>query len=106
MPVLALVRFQPKTKRSQLEDRSYLDEVMPMFEGVDGLSRKYFGATETGGIGVYEWSSEQAATDYYTDEWLKQIGTMATDVTVEFLPVRGMVDNQAGETKNYLARDQ
>lgn len=102
MPVIALVRFTPHIKRSRPEDKSYLDTVMPMFEGTPELKRKYFCATETGGMGVYEWASEKAARNYYSADWLSQIGTMANGVSVEILPIRGMVDNQNGKTTNFL----
>lgn len=102
MPVIALVRFTPHIKRSRPEDKSYLDIVMPMFEGTPELKRKYFCATETGGMGVYEWEFEKAANNYYSEDWLSQIGTMARGVTVEILPIRGMVNHQDGKKTNFL----
>lgn len=102
MPVIALVRFTPHSARTNSEDKTYLDQVMPMFEGTNGLKRKYFCATQTGGMGVYEWVSEKAARDYYSDEWRSQIETMANDVEIEIMRLRAIVDNENLLTKTYI----
>lgn len=102
MTVIALVRFTPHTDRDPDAYRAYLETMMPIFEGVPGLNRKYFCATETGSIGVYEWASEAIARAYYDEAWLSQMQTMAKDISVEILPARAMIDNEAQRVSYFI----
>jgi len=76
--------------------------MMPIFETANGLNRKYFCATDSGSMGMYEWRSQDDAEAFYTDDWLMQMQQIATDINIEYLPVRAELDNQAGTIDYYI----
>ena len=47
-------------------------DVAERYIGIPGLIRKYFGFTEDGTsvIGIYLWTSREAADTFYSPEWL------------------------------------
>lgn len=71
----------------------------PLYVGVPGLIRKYFGIGEDGAsmVGVYLWESRRAADAFYTPAWLESVsqraGVTPTRVTYE-TPV--VVESRAG----------
>ncbi len=52
--------------------RAQFAAVAENYLGVPGLIRKYFGFTEdaTSVIGIYLWSSKEAADAFYSPEWM------------------------------------
>jgi hypothetical protein len=52
--------------------RSLFSEVAENYLEVPGLIRKYFGFTEDASsvIGIYLWSSKEAADAFYSPEWM------------------------------------
>lgn len=100
MKTIALVRFTPRAKMSQEEYKAFLIKMMPMFQNAEGLNHKYFTASETGSVGVYEWQSKEAAEAFYNEAWRAQMDKVASDCTVELLPVRAELCN-VKETVDY-----
>jgi hypothetical protein len=102
MKTIALVRFFPKAKMGQEEYKLSLKRLMPMFEAANGLNRKYFCATDTGSAGIYEWRSQDEAEAFYNDDWLQRMQQVATNISIEYMPVRAGLDNEAGRTEFYI----
>lgn len=52
--------------------REQFDAVAGNYVGVPGLIRKYFGFTEDARevIGIYLWTSKEAADAFYTPDWI------------------------------------
>ena len=94
---VSIVRFTPLEKLSPEEYAASLRKVMPVYQGAAGLRRKYLLATETGGMGIYEWESRQQAEDFYNEGWHAQMKAMAGEsVSVEYTRISAIIDNVAG----------
>ena len=52
--------------------RELFSTVAERYLGVPGLIRKYFGFSEDGVsvVGIYLWSSREAADEFYSPEWM------------------------------------
>jgi hypothetical protein len=69
--------------------RRQFDAVADRYLGVPGLVRKYFGFTSDAKsvIGIYLWTSREAADAFYTPEWLSGVTERwgATPVKTEWI---------------------
>ncbi|WP_071674654.1 YciI family protein [Nioella nitratireducens] len=68
--IIAIVRIPidgPKRPHDQVAARSLQDT--EIFHAVKGLRRKYFLNGDTGGGGVYEFDSREAAEAWFNDGW-------------------------------------
>ncbi|MGZ4640372.1 MAG: hypothetical protein ACXV2J_15090 [Actinomycetes bacterium] len=81
-------------------DRDRLDkiaqEARPMFEGMPGLSRKYFTVDEAHrrATNFYVWESEAAARGFFTPELIERVtGLYGVRPAVDFSDVVASVDN-------------
>lgn len=72
--ITAIVRF-PLPEDTDVEAAKKLFQgSAPIYEGMDGLVRKYYLFDETpSGGGVYLWESREAAERVYSDDWKKMI---------------------------------
>lgn len=102
MKTIALVRFTPKVKMSQEQYKAFLLKMMPLFQNAQGLNHKHFTATESGSVGVYEWQSKEHAEAFYNEAWRAQMDAVATDISVELLPVRAELDNVKGSVDYFV----
>ena len=107
MKCVTLVRFTPKEKRSPEDYQKFLESVMHVYEGAEGLRHKFFTVTdakengEVEAIGIYEWTSRALAEAFHDADWDRMMQGMATAHSVEFLTVRAELDNDAAGFQFY-----
>lgn len=99
--IIAIVQIPldgPKRDHREVAGQSL--EAVPIFRDVEGLSRKYFLNSETGGGEVYEFASREDADAWFNEEWsdwmLGRFGVRPT-LTIYDCPV--VLDNEAGEVR-------
>ncbi|MFC7048953.1 hypothetical protein [Emcibacter nanhaiensis] len=102
MKCVTLVRFTPKEKRPSVEYKKFLDGIMHVYAGAEGLRHKYFTVSDSGeAIGIYEWTSRALAEGFFNDDWDRMMQGMATRHALEYLTVRAELDNDAGGFEFY-----
>ncbi|WP_321397498.1 hypothetical protein [Emcibacter sp.] len=102
MKCVTLVRFSPKEKRPSGEYKKFLEGLMHVYAGAEGLRHKYFTVTDNGeAVGIYEWTSRDLAEAFFTDDWHRMMQGMASAHSLEYLTVRAELDNDAGEFQFY-----
>lgn len=71
--VLWTYRVPPSLTKDAIE--KLFGDVADKYLGIPGLVRKYFGFSEDGGsvIGVYLWTSREAAEAFYTPQWIADV---------------------------------
>lgn len=78
----------------------------PKYEGLDGLTRKYYVLTEDNkhGGGIYLWESREKADAWYNDEWKRYMTeAWGEEPLVEYLDCPIVVDNETNNTVSAVA---
>jgi hypothetical protein len=78
----------------------------PKYEGLDGLTRKYYVTTEDGkhAGGIYLWESREKADAWYNEQWWSYMTEMWGErPLVEYLNCAIVVDNETQNTTSKVA---
>ena len=70
----------------------------PKYEGMEGLTRKYYVMSEDGGHagGIYLWETREQAEAWYNDEWMKYMTEAWGEAPLlEYLDCPIVVDNDS-----------
>ena len=99
--ILALVEIPlPGARREHDMVVAQSLEATRIFHKVAGLNRKYFLNSETGGAGVYEFATSEAALEWFNDGWADWMeGRFGVRPTLRLFDVAVLLDNQAGEAR-------
>ncbi|MGR8919890.1 MAG: YdhR family protein [Gammaproteobacteria bacterium] len=76
------------------------------YEGLDGLTRKYYVMTEDNrhAGGIYLWESREKAEAWYNDEWTRYMTeAWGEPPLVEYLDCPIVVDNETNNTTSKVA---
>lgn len=98
--IIAVVQI-PMAKRTREAAIAAQTKSAPTFRALadKGLLRKDFLNGESGGGGVYVWTSREAAEAWYTPEWrAKARETFGAEPVVTYYDTYVSVDNVRGET--------
>lgn len=79
---------------------------VPKYEGLDGLTRKYYIMTEDQrqAGGIYLWESRAKAEAWYTAEWTRYMTeAWGQPPVVEYLDCPIVVDNETNNTTSRVA---
>lgn len=98
--IIAVVQIPmaPRTREAAIAAQS---KSAPTFRelGARGLLRKDFLNGETGGGGIYYWTSREAAEAWYTPEWrAKARQSFGAEPVITYYDTYVTVDNVKGET--------
>lgn len=78
----------------------------PKYEGLDGLTRKYYVMTEDNKAagGIYLWESREKAEAWYNDEWTRYMTeAWGEPPLVEYLDCPIVVDNETNSVVSKVA---
>jgi hypothetical protein len=95
--IVAVVTFQLPKATTAEEMAAAFQAAVPMFQGVAGLSTKYFYVSEDGrrAGGVYVWASRADADRLYNGEWRAFVEKkFGAPPSIDFLNSPVMVDNR------------
>ncbi|WP_416900025.1 MAG: hypothetical protein ACMVY4_10125 [Minwuia sp.] len=71
-----------------------------IYKDVKGLRRKYYLNSESGGGGVYEFATREAAEAWFHDGWADWMeGRFGVRPTLEIYDNNVVLDNEAGEVR-------
>ena len=79
---------------------------VPNYEGLEGLTRKYYVVTDdqTKAGGIYLWESREKAEKFYNREWTNRIaGLFGEPPMLEFLDCTIVIDNETNSVKSKIA---
>lgn len=99
--IIAVVQI-PMPPRSKADAIAAQVKSAPTFRALadKGLLRKDYLNGATGGGGVYQWASREAAEAWYTPAWFEQATkTFGARPVVTYYETYVTVDNVAGETR-------
>ncbi|MEQ8663725.1 MAG: YdhR family protein [Gammaproteobacteria bacterium] len=81
-------------------------DTAPKYEGLDGLTRKYYVLTEDHkhGGGIYLWESREKAEAWYNADWMKYMTEVWGQAPLlEYLECPIVVDNETNNTTSQVA---
>jgi len=98
--ITAIVQFQLPADMTEEKAAALFAKTAPLYQGVDGLIRKYYlfdPETKVGG-GAYLWESRAQAEATYGDEWRERIRShYGVEPTVTYFSTPVVVDNTTGD---------
>jgi hypothetical protein len=92
-----VVQIPQPESRSKDEIRALVEKAVPRFQGLDGLSIKYFLLTEDNKVGgVYIFESRAKADAFFTEAWrARATETWGAAPQVQHFEIPAIVDNAA-----------
>ncbi|MEO1191175.1 MAG: hypothetical protein AAFY02_05430 [Pseudomonadota bacterium] len=99
--IIAIVQIPlPGPKRDHAEVTAQSLAATEIFHAVPGLTRKYFLNGESGGAGVYEFSTRDAAEAWFNAGWADWMeGRFGVRPTLTLYDCPVVLDNAAGEVR-------
>lgn len=94
---LGIVRVHTPWYAPSFVVRSRFRDAVPEYEAITALDAKYFILTEDGRFGgIYLWSSRRDATDYYSEQWRRDVrARRGSDPDVQLFDVSSVTDGAA-----------
>ncbi|MDD9992948.1 MAG: YdhR family protein [Rhodospirillales bacterium] len=99
MAVTAIVRFALPEGKTRESVKAAFEASAPLYQGVQGLVRKYYLLSEDGrtGGGVYLFDSREDAERLYSEAWKAGIRErLGAEPSIEYFESPVIVDNEVG----------
>ena len=104
---MIVVRVQFPIDASNVENlKKKMLDTTAKYEGLDGLTRKYYIMTEDNqhAGGIYLWESREQAEAWYNEDWMKYMTEAWGEAPlVEYLDCPIVVDNETNNTTSKVA---
>lgn len=103
--VVVRVQFPINVPDIEVLKQKMLDTT-PKYEGLDGLTRKYYVMNEdhSQAGGIYLWESREKAEAWYNPDWFKAMAeAWGQAPEVEYLECPIVVDNESNQVKSQIA---